>query len=267
MTSRLFSAQLRYWRSRLGVSQLDLSHLAGVSARHISFLESGRANPSEEMVLRISAVLNVPLRQQNVMLRDAGYAPRFPDSDLDGVPTGIRFAIERMLEKQEPYPMTVLNSSYDIIASNKSSQRFLAAGVSDQEKMTAPLNVFSLVFDPQLMRPRIKNWEDVAKMMLMRLQREVLQHAGNADLKSLLARVMQYPAIPEDWQSQDLATLSEPKMVVILKHMGDELRFFTTTTRFTAPRHTMLEELQLESYFPLDEQTGMRCEGMALGCI
>jgi len=217
------------------------------------------------MILRISSVLNVPLRQQNVMLQDAGYAPRFPDSGFGGVPSAIRFAIERMLEKQEPYPMSVLNSSYDIIASNKASQRFLAAGLSDQRMVTAPLNVFSLVFDPQLMRPRIKNWEEVAKAMLMRLQREVLQHARHAGLTSLLEPVLQYPAIPEDWQSQDLAAPSEPTMVVILKHMDDEFRFFTTTTTFTAPRHAMLEEIQLESYFPLDEQTRVLCERMALG--
>ncbi len=265
MTSQLFSAQLRYWRNRLGISQLDLSHLAGVSARHISFLETGRAYPSEEMILRISAVLDVPLRQQNVMLNDAGYAPCFPDSDFDGVPPGIRFALDRMLEQQEPYPMTVLNSRYDIIASNAASQRFLAGAVSSQEKMTTPLNVFSLVFDPDLMRPRIKNWEEVAKAMLMRLQRESLRHADNAGLKFLLDRVLQYPAIPADWQSQDLAAPSEPTMVVVLKHMGHELRFFTTTTTFTAPRHALLEEIQLESYFPLDEQTRALCERMAAG--
>lgn len=267
MPSRLFSAQLRFWRKRSGISQLELSQLADVSARHISFLETSRAAPSEDMILRILSALNVPLRQQNIMLQDAGYEPRFPDSDYDAMTPGIRAAIEHMLEKQEPYPMTVLNRCYDVIATNKASRSLLSRCAVEPTAMEAPLNVFSLVFDPKLIRPSIRNWEQVAKAMLVRLQRETLQCPENVGLKTLFERVLCYPGIPEDWHSPDLAEFSEPTIVVVLKHMQHELRFFTTTTKFAAARHAMLEEVQLESYFPLDEHTRILCEQMAASAM
>lgn len=163
--------------------------------------------------------------------------------------------------------MAVLSRCYDVITTNKASRSLLSRCVADPTAMEVPLNVFSLVFDPKLTRPSICNWEQVAKAMLVRLQRETLQCPENTSLRTLFERVLGYPGIPEDWHSPDLAEFSEPIIVVVLKHMQHELRFITTTTKFAAPRHAMLEEVQLESYFPLDEETRILCERMAAGAM
>src|SRR5215467_909511 len=118
--SRLFPALLKHWRGRRGLSQLDLALAADVSARHVSFLETGRAQPSRDMVLRLGATLGIPLRDQNALLVAAGMPEAFPEPSFDdGLPEPIRLAVERMAEKQEPYPLVVMNRVYDVLLVNR----------------------------------------------------------------------------------------------------------------------------------------------------
>src|SRR5579859_3587977 len=121
--ARLFPALLKHWRNRRGLSQLDLALAADVSPRHVSFLETGRAQPSREMVLRLGATLNVPLREQNGMLRAAGFGEEFPEPDLAVLPPGVALAIERMMQTHEPYPMTVLDRRYQLLRANQGATR------------------------------------------------------------------------------------------------------------------------------------------------
>src|SRR5437899_2869377 len=124
--TRLFPALLRHWRTRRGLSQLDLAVAGDVSSRHVSFLETGRAQPSREMVLRLGATLNVPLRDQNDMLRAAGFDEAFTEPPLDGgLSPGIARAIDRMLAQHEPYPMTVLDRRYNVLRTNEGATRLL----------------------------------------------------------------------------------------------------------------------------------------------
>jgi transcriptional regulator with XRE-family HTH domain len=261
MDNHLFCAQLRYWRNRRGISQLDLALAAGVSTRHVSFVESGRARPSEEMVLRLMAALDVPLRHQNALLRDAGYPSRFPEPALNQTNPAIQFAIDRMLEKHAPYPMTVLNSNYDIVRSNAGAAFLQTHFTARPENIGESLNMFSLVFDPDMARPFIKDWDRLARTMLARLRREMLQRPEATYLKTLLERILQFPGVPEDWRQPDFSLPLEPTMAIVLEREGKTLRFFTTTTIFTAPRQVILEELRIESYFPLDVETRRYLEG------
>ncbi len=260
MTTRLFSALLKYWRSRRGLSQLDLALEAGVSARHLSFLESGRAEPSEPMVLRLLVALDVPLRDRNEALRAAGFPDRFPEPALAALPDAVERAIGRMMEMQEPYPLTVISPTADVLRHNRAATRLFSRFVADPTAVESPLNTFSLVFDPRLMRPFISNWAAVARQMLARLQRESLQRGGDQRLSALEERVLAFPDVPKAWCGPDFADPVEPVFSVHLRRGDVALAFFTTITTFSSPRLVTLEELRIESSFPLDDATRRFCE-------
>src|SRR5262245_46082026 len=156
MSEVLFAALLKYWRGRRGLSQLDLSLAAGVSARHLSFLETGRARPSEEMVLLLASALAVPLRDQNRLLVAAGFSPRFAEGE--GVPQFVERALERMMDQHEPYPLAVLSGGYDVVRSNRGAEA-LFRRLLDGRATPAVLNPFDLVFDPAQLRPFVMRWE------------------------------------------------------------------------------------------------------------
>jgi transcriptional regulator with XRE-family HTH domain len=264
MTARLFPALLKYWRGRQGQSQLDLALLADVSARHISFLESGRAKPSDEMVLRLMAALDVPLRDQNEVLRAAGFEPRFAEPELEAISPAIDWAIERMLLQQEPYPLTLLSGDYRILRSNRAAQRLFSHFVADPARLAGPLDMFSLLFDPALARPFVVDWPGLAARMLARLHREVLHSRGDMRLSALLDRALQYADVRAEWRQPSFAAPVESTLKVWLRRGDLQIGFMTTLTAFSAPGVITLEELRIESYFPLDEQTRQTCERLAL---
>ena len=263
MSARLFSALLKYWRGRRGLSQLDLALHAGVSARHLSFLESGRAQPSEPMALRLLAALDVPLRDRNEALRAAGFEPRYPEPTLAAIPAAIEQAIARMLEAHEPYPLTVISPEANVLRSNRGANTLFPLFVAEPAALEPTLNMFSLVFDPRLMRPFISNWPSVARQMLARLHRESLQRGGDERLAALAQRVRAFPDVPEAWHGPDFAEDLEPVFTVRLQRGDASIAFFTTITSFSSPRNVTLEELRIESSFPLDDATRCFCAAHA----
>jgi transcriptional regulator with XRE-family HTH domain len=265
MSHHLFPALLKYWRGRNRQSQLDLALAAGVSARHVSFLESGRARPSAEMVLRLLSVLGVPLRDQNEALCMAGHAPHFPEPDLDAISPEVDWAIDRMLMQQEPYPLTVLSPDYRILRRNAAATRLFELFIAEPGRSAEPLDMFSLVFSPALARPFVADWHRVAHHMLARLHREALQRPGDLRLSSLLDRVMQYPDVKGEWRRPDFGTELGSTLNVRLQRGDLALGFMTTLTTFAAPRLVTLEEVRIESYFPLDAVTRQTCERIAHG--
>lgn len=260
VTAPLFSALLKYWRGRRGYSQLDLALEADVSARHVSFLESGRAKPSEAMVLALLAALGVPLRDQNQLLRAAGFLPRFPEPALDALSPAIDQAIERMMQQQEPFPLTVLSVESDILRSNRAAKILFPAFVAEPERVGERVNMFSLIFDPRLIRPFVVNWEHVARGMIGRAQREALHRRGDPRLASLLERVFDYPDVPKSWRQPDFSQDSEAALSIRLQRGALTVGFFTTITVFSAPQQVTLDELRIESSFPLDDETRRTCE-------
>jgi transcriptional regulator with XRE-family HTH domain len=244
------------------MSQLDLALASEVSARHISFLETGRAQPSREMVLRLGAALAVPLRDQNALLDAAGLRQAFEEPALvDGIPEPVRMALDRMAAQQEPFPLAVMNRVHDVLIANRAAQRLLPLFLVEPPSGT--LNAVRLLFDPRLARPFILDWERVAKNVLCGLQREVLINPGDESLRALLAEVQAYPDLPPGFRDPDLGSPSEPTLTLRVKRDDLTLGFLTTMTSFTAPQNVTLEELRIESYFPLDEATIRTCERLA----
>ncbi|MGH1493460.1 MAG: helix-turn-helix domain-containing protein [Acidimicrobiales bacterium] len=249
-----FRALLRFWRSQRGMSQLDLGLAADVSARHISFLETGRSRPSIEMVGLLGEVLDVPLRNRNELLRAAGFEPSYPEPSLDELlASPLGEAIDAMLKHSEPYPLMVVDRWYRLVQTNSGGRKLLSLAGADLE-LEPNLNLLTILFDPEL-RPAVSNWDEVAGQILRRLQRSVLRQPDSEELNQLLADLLATPGLPEHWRVPDLSGPNDP-MVSMEIGIGDiRLRLLMTLTVFHAPNNVTLEELQLESYFPLDDAT------------
>ena len=265
--SMVFPALLKYWRGVRGMSQLDLALAADVSTRHLSFLETGRSKPSQEMVLRLSATLGIPMREQNALLAASGFDKVFgsaePGSSLDPV---LDQALSRMMTQQEPYPLTVMDRHYNLISGNQASTRLFAKILGDRAAGIAalgPPNILRLTFSPLGFRPDIVNWESLARQLLIRLQREVLQNPADRRLAELLDELVGSPGLPDDWQTPDFGLASVPTLNLRFRCAGEEIAFLTTLTIFNAPQNVMLEELHIESYFPLDEVSERVCRELA----
>lgn len=265
MSDRLFAALLKYWRSRSGLSQLDLALAADVSSRHVSYLETGRAQPSQAMVLRLFSTLGVPLRHQNEALAAAGYARRFEEPALTELPQPIRAAIAQMLRQQQPFPMTVLAADYRIVDRNAAADAVFSRVVADPARLFAgTVDMIALIFDPALARGAFRDWPVTARRVLGRLQRELLR-TGDERYSVLLDRALQYPGVEPGWRHPDDSDRVDATLEIRLQQGDLNLGFLTTLTSFTSPGTVSLEELRLESYFPLDEATRQFCESVATG--
>jgi transcriptional regulator with XRE-family HTH domain len=260
----LFRALLRHYRNARGMSQLDLSSAAEVSCRHISFLETGRAQPSREMVLRLAGALGLSLRDANALLQAAGLPRAFPESrDAQALPPGIERVISRMLEQQEPYPMIVLNARYDLLRANHSATRIFARFVDDPAALQATSNALHLLFHPRLIRPYLEDWHELARNVLTQLQREALSRPSDDSIPELVRELCAYPGVPADWREPALDLPLSPTLEVGMTRGDLRVRFLTTITVFNAPLDVALEDLRLESYFPVDDATEALCRSLA----
>ncbi|HEX5657527.1 MAG TPA: helix-turn-helix transcriptional regulator [Polyangiales bacterium] len=259
--STLFSALLRHWRTRRGLSQLDLSVNAEVSSRHISFLETGRAQPSREMVLILGAALGLPFRDQNALLRSAGFQDAFAEPNVsEGLTGAIARTVERMLAKHEPYPLVVMSGGYDLVRANHAATKLLGWATLDPSALKPPGNLFRTVFDPRLARTFIPEWERVARWLINRLHREALARPNDAVIGQLLRDVLAYPDVPASQRQPDFTDMSDPVLAFRIQRDGRELSFLSTVTHFDAPQNVTLEELKIESFYPLDDATAEACE-------
>lgn len=256
---RLFAALLKFWRSRRGLSQLALSLESDVSARHLSFLESGHAMPSEDMVLRLGSVLGVPLRDQNELLTAAGFAPQFPEREE--LPPEVDAALTQMIRQHEPFPILVLGLDGSVLRSSDGG-RALFAKLLPREPTTETMpDIYSLHFDPKLLRPAVVGWEALARGMMSRLQREALQRDDDR-LHERLAQLSKFEGVPEAWRQPDFSDVASTFQV---RYASGETQvaFLVTATVFLGPRDLSLEELRIESCFPLDAKTRETCERLA----
>jgi transcriptional regulator with XRE-family HTH domain len=248
------------------MSQLDLAVTADVSSRHISFLETARAQPSREMVLVLAAALDVPLRDQNLLLDSAGFPPAFAEPAIEGgMPPAVAQAIERMLAQHEPFPMLVLNRTYDVVRTNEGAQRVLRRMVLDPDALDEPPNLLRGLMDPRLARPFVVDWERTARLLLSRMHRESLQRPSDGSMMELLKDLLSYPDVPASLRQPDFSLPSDATFTVRFRRDDLDLAFLTTLTVFSAPQNVTLDELKLESYFPLDEITARACQSLASG--
>src|SRR5215471_16626309 len=188
---------LRYWRHERGKSQLDLSMDAGISQRHLSFVESGRSAPSRDFLSIVSDALHIPLRERNVLLLASGYAPLYTEQNIDAEQMAIvTRAIDRMLEQHEPHPALVLDRHWNVIRTNQAAPRFFGSFV-DLEVRPKPRNLLDLMFDPAGMRPFVEEWDKAAAGLLQRVRREAVGQVLDAELQKLLKRLQGYPGVAE----------------------------------------------------------------------
>jgi transcriptional regulator with XRE-family HTH domain len=261
---RLFPALLRDWRARRGMSQLDLALAADVSSRHVSFLETGRSEPSREMVLRLAGALNVPLRGQNALLRAAGFEEAFSEPSVRGeMPAPISAALDRMFAAHEPFPVVAFDRRYDILRTNAGASRVFARFFAEPTSLGhTRANIFDLLFDPRALRPFVVDWPLVARALLVRLHREALSRAGDGELAALVTHLLDYPDVPASWRQPDFAAPSEPVFTLRLNRGPLRFGFLAAITSFSAPQNVTLEEIRIETYFPLDGVTAEGCEAL-----
>ena len=246
------------------MSQLDLATAGNVSSRHVSFLETGRAQPSEEMVLLLAVSLDIALRNQNEMLRAAGFSERFEEPSIEGgLEDEVSFALERMLSQQEPLPIVVMNRCYDVVRMNRAMERFIRLLTKDTAALSTPINVYRILFDPRLVRDSVVNWEKTGRQLLSHLHREALRRPEDTALRLLMEELLSYPGVPANWRQPDFGSPSPPAYHLHFRNEQFEVAFLTTITTFNAPNNVTLEELRIESYFPLDSSTEAICKRLA----
>jgi len=249
---------LREWRIRRRMSQMDLALEAEISTRHLSFLETGRAQPSREMVLHLADQLEVPLRERNVILVAAGFAPVFAERRLDDPQlAAARRAVDVILKAHEPYPALVVDLRWNLVAANAAVAP-LMAGV-DPELLAEPVNVVRLSLHPRGLAPRIANLGEWQAHMLERLRRQA-ELTADPGLIALIEEIRGYPRPPApDRRPEDFGDVVIPLQLMV----GDTmLSLFGTTTVFGTPVDITLSELTLETFFPADAATA---EALRLG--
>lgn len=252
---RGFGGLLREWRSARGMSQLALSVQTGVSARHLSFMETGRARPSREMVLTLAQALDMPLRDRNAFLEAAGFAAMYRETPLEAHAMGpVRDAINLLLRSTEPNPTFVVNRRYDVLEANDTGGWLLSTFTEDLGSFAPPQNCGRLLVSAKGMRRHVENWEDVARKVLGRLKRELGgAHARDTADEALLKTIA--PTLAElsnPSRSSDALPLLVP---VHLRRNSISLRLFTTIATLGTPLDVTLQELRIEMLFPADDES------------
>jgi transcriptional regulator with XRE-family HTH domain len=249
---------LREWRNRRRMSQLDLALEAGVSARHLSFVETGRSQPSREMVLTLAEHLQVPLREQNALLLAAGFAPVFSETSLENEEMKpVRRALDAILTGHEPYPAVIVDREWEIVASNAPA-RMLLEGVSE-ELLAPPLNALRITLHPDGLASRIANFQEWSEHLLTRLHRQALLSQDPA-LAELERELLTYPGVePASGVTEPAEMLFVPLQLRLPS--GAELSLFSTLATFGTALDITLEELSIESFFPVDQATDSYLRG------
>jgi transcriptional regulator with XRE-family HTH domain len=263
----MFGPMLRTWRRRRGASQLALALQSGVSQRHVSFLESGRAKPSREMVVQLTTALDVPLRQRNTMLLAAGFAPAYRESNL-GAPelTPVRQAIDRMLKQQEPYPAVVIDRLWNLQQANEAAQAFTVFLFEGPPPLPPPgksPNLLRWLLDPKALRAKVSNWEEVARYLVSTTYAEILADGGEPKALAFIEEIMAYPDVPASFRK--LRFEERPAPVLTLDYIvgGKSLSVFTTIATLGTPQDVTLQEVRIECFFPADDRSDALFKSLA----
>ncbi|MFE2089031.1 helix-turn-helix domain-containing protein [Streptomyces sp. NPDC059460] len=247
---------LRSWREQRRLSQLELALRADSSARHISFIETGRSRPSEEMVLRLAEHLDVPVRERNALLVMAGYAPRYAETALDDPAMGaLREGMEQLLQGYDPYPALVVDGTYNVVAANRGIA-LLLEGVAEH-LLAPPLNAMRLTLHPEGLAPRIRNLREWRADLLAQMERQIAL-ARSAELRELYEEVAAYP-VPESADGQD-EPAGPPSALsfalpMVVEHDGRVLSFVSSIATFNTPMDVTVAELAIETFLPADQET------------
>jgi transcriptional regulator with XRE-family HTH domain len=259
---RTFGRLLRHWRHAGGSSQLGLATDAGVSIRHLSFLETGRARPSRDMVERLAAALGVPLAEKNALLLAAGFAPAYGERPL-GAPelAPVRGALEFILRQQEPYPAIVVDGLWDVVMRNEAAKRIFGLFLDSPPLPRADArNALRSTFHPDGLRRFIVNWEELAGPLVHSLHRDA---AGDAAVARLRDELLAYPGVPARWRTPDPRATAPPLLTMRLARGDLSFAFFSTITTLATPQDLTLERLRIECFHPADAATAAAAAGLA----
>ncbi|QDO96241.1 helix-turn-helix transcriptional regulator [Ferrovibrio terrae] len=256
-----FPDLLRQWRGERRMSQLGLATEAGISTRHLCFLEKGRSQPSREMVVLLAQVLDIPLAAQNALLMAAGFAPLFTEARLDAPElSSVQQALDFMLAQQEPFPALVVDEAWNLRHRNTAATRILGAlrpFYTVPEELSQ--NVMHVMCHPGGMRRFMPNWQDFTAAYLQVLHREATQGLSHA-AAHLREDLLRYPDMPEAFSSSGMDSPVVPMQLRIGKH---DLSFFVTLTTFAMPRDVTLQQIKIEGFFPADAATAQLARKLA----
>ena len=252
-----FGRLLRQWRRLRGLSQLRLATEAATTTRHLSFVETGRSQPTRAMVLRLAEALDVPLRERNALLAAAGFASLYRESGLAAPALGpVQRMLDFTLERHEPFPAFLVDRCYRVLRANAAGARVFAGlagtGAPWREQ---PLNLLRLTLHPEGLRPAIVNWEELAGQLLVRFQREVTHAGPDPELGALLDELLALPGLPEAGRAPDPTLAPEPVLPLHLKQGDADLRLFSLITTIGTPQDVTLQHLRIESFMPADPGT------------
>ena len=248
---------MRQWRSIRGKSQIELSLDTGVSQRHLSFIESGRSVPSRETLVAIAETLDVPLRERNALLLAAGYAPIYSEKAWDASEMrGLTQAIQRMLRQHDPFPAVVMDRYWNVLMTNESAPRFFSSFI-DMTSRKGPRNLLHLMFDPQGMRPFVKDWESLARSLIQRVHRESIGRVLDTKTHQLLTELMDYPGIKSEWRNAAVPDIAPVRPVIGYSFIwkGRALNYFSMVATVGSPIAVAAQELRIECWFPSDPET------------
>jgi transcriptional regulator with XRE-family HTH domain len=249
---------LQHWRRVRRMSQLDLAVEAQVTPRHVSFVESGRARPSREMVLALAGALDVPLRERNQLLLAAGYAPLYRETGVEEPAMAqVRGALDQVLRHHEPFPAVVMDRHWDILMANAAATAMFA-WLLGRARSERPANVLRLMFDPDGLRPFVANWDQVAEALVQRVHREAIGGVPDPDTAALLQELLALPGVPARWRAPDLTAAPLPVIPVQFRKGRLAVSYFSMVTTVGTPQDVTAEELRLESFFPADQATETR---------
>lgn len=251
-----FPDECRKWRQLRKLSQLELALNAEVSQRHLSYLETGRSQPSREMVIRLAEAMDIPLRERNLLLQSAGYVAGYSESDLEAPGMApIKAALERMLAHHDPLPAVVVDRAWNVLKSNRSANALFALSEKQRRAVfgdSETLNLALLTLHPDGLRGNIRNWEQAAPAFIQRLRREALA-AGDAELQAKFDRFI--AQIGEVDLSKPVSEALLPVLPLELSFGDTHLSLFSVISTFGTPQDVTTDEVRIEMFYPADEQT------------
>lgn len=255
MTSETtFAAKLRWWREQRGFSQLALAGRTDISQRHLSFLELERASPSREMVDRLAAALDIPLRQHNALLLAAGFAPEWRQRDLAAPDLAdVTSALDYMLAQQEPYPAVVVDRHWNLLKSNAGAVRLVEFLVGPIAPGT-PINLADALVAPNVLRPYLSNWAEVVRHFIRSVEADATVD-GLSETTALLERLMGYKGVRPALSHAPSKADSGPVLAMHFRKGDASLRLFTTIATLGTPQDITLQEMRIECFFPMDDAT------------
>ena len=255
-----FASSLRWWRRHRGLSQLDLAGRTEISQRHLSFMELGRASPSRDMVMRLAAALDVPLRQHNALLMAAGFAPVWRQTDLAAPELGeISRALDYMLAQQEPFPAMVVDRHWNLLRSNSGAVRLV-------EFLVGPLppdsqvNLADALVSPDVLRPHLLNWAEVVSYFVRSVEADAAAD-GTAETAALHERLLANQGVREALGAPPAEAAMTPVLPMHFRKRDTDLRLFTTIATLGTPQDITLQELRIECFFPMDASTADTMRG------